>query len=587
MNHPRIGEGPDVPSYDWTEDPSPDVRDPSDWKNVIFSANGEPVRIPNRSVPADAIVRRTPHMHLSRTEPLDSGQSFDVSVYADMKSARREEVSEDIIFELPNGINSLSIEVELMTSTHFVTRSDTRQAISISRDQERSIDAVFSLEVAKNPPPSPGLVLAFFTHRGRASGKVVRTIEINEQSYVGKEAQSTGQPVAKSTQVPDSNTQISELGIRTHAVEADLNVTIVAQPNTNGRVFRCKVQTRHLPSFFNGVSSDWTPSDDSGVMVRRHMSRFTAQWNDEGGKEGLLDSLRGAGKLFWQAAPDIFKKAFWELIDGGYPLRSILIVSEEPYLPWELMIPFDQSRRSRRSLGIEFLIGRWVTAGNDDPPQRIKINNSYVIAPRYKGSKALKSSDETNYLLENFSGEEISPARIKSFQEKVVAKPVSLFHFACHGSAELTGADGEAVPLQSIELDDGENFDAAQVFGMPEEVEEAFRDSKPLVFLNACKVGQQQPELVGIGGFAPSFISLGANAVIAPLWSVKDAIASKIALEFYKSIYESPSDPFSEILRRIRSKSYESSEGEDTAGEDTYAAYCFYGDPLAIREQGH
>jgi hypothetical protein len=584
MNDPRIGEGPDASSYDWTEDPSPDVRGPNDWKNVIFSATGEPIRIPNRGVPADSLVRRTPHMRLSKTGPLDPGQLVDVSVYADMKPALMGEVSEDVIFELPNGIDSLIIEVELVTSTHFVILGDTRKTISISRYQERSIDAVFSLEVAKNPPPSPALVLAFFTHRGRASGKVVRTIEINEQYYAGKETQGAGQPVARSAKVPDSGTQISELGVRTHAVESDLNVTIIAQPSANGRVFRCKVQTRHLPSFVQGVSEDWIPDDDSGAMVRRHMSRFTAQRKDEEGKEGLLDSLRGAGKRFWLAAPDNFKKAFWELIDGGYPLRSILIVSEEPYLPWELMIPFDQTHSSRKALGIEFLIGRWVTDGNDDPPQRININNSYVIAPRYKGSRALKSSDETNYLRENFSGEEISPARIKSFQEKVVAKPVTLFHFACHGSAELTGAEGETIPLQSIELDDGENLDASQVFGMPEEVEKAFRDSKPLVFLNACKVGQQQPELVGIGGFAPSFISLGANAVIAPLWSVKDMIASKIALEFYKSINESRSNPFSEIIRRIRSKSYESSEGEDTRGEDTYAAYCFYGDPLAIRE---
>ena len=39
----------------------------------------------------------------------------------------------------------------------------------------------------------------------------------------------------------------------------------------------------------------------------------------------------------------------------------------------------------------------------------------------------------------------------------------------------------------------------------------------PLAFLNACEVGGQVATLSGVGGFANSFIQLGASAVIAPL----------------------------------------------------------------------
>ena len=67
---------------------------------------------------------------------------------------------------------------------------------------------------------------------------------------------------------------------------------------------------------------------------------------------------------------------------------------------------------------------------------------------------------------------------------------------------------------------------------------QAFK-SRPMVFLNACEVGRPTVALAGIGGFAAAFLELGAAAVIAPLWSVKDTIAYEVAKKFYR---EGPSD---------------------------------------------
>jgi len=60
------------------------------------------------------------------------------------------------------------------------------------------------------------------------------------------------------------------------------------------------------------------------------------------------------------------------------------------------------------------------------------------------------------------------------------------------------------------------------------------------------------PALVGVGGFGNSFVEIGASAVVAPLWSVDDKIAHKVATEFYRAVVGSPTIPFAEILRRIR-----------------------------------
>ena len=113
------------------------------------------------------------------------------------------------------------------------------------------------------------------------------------------------------------------------------------------------------------------------------------------------------------------------------------------------------------------------------------------------------------------------------------------------------------------------------VLGM-EQLEKAFEEKHPFVFLNACEVGRQVPGLAGVGGFAESFIDLGASAVIAPLWSVKDDLAHEIAREFYDRVGADSTQPFAEIMRSIRARAY-----DPLVGEDTYAAYCFYGDPLS------
>ena len=109
--------------------------------------------------------------------------------------------------------------------------------------------------------------------------------------------------------------------------------------------------------------------------------------------------------------------------------------------------------------------------------------------------------------------------------------------------------------------------------------ETIFAKKRPVVFLNACEVGRGAPALVGLGGFVSSFIRLGATAVIAPLWSVDDVAAHAIAEEFYRAVKERPGTPFSRIFSEIRAKAY-----DRKIAEDTYAAYCFYGDPYAAAD---
>ena len=59
---------------------------------------------------------------------------------------------------------------------------------------------------------------------------------------------------------------------------------------------------------------------------------------------------------------------------------------------------------------------------------------------------------------------------------------------------------------------------------------------QPFVFLNACQVGSGQQLLGDYGGLAHAFLQTGACGVVAPLWSVNDVEAKRIALHFYARV---------------------------------------------------
>ena len=80
-------------------------------------------------------------------------------------------------------------------------------------------------------------------------------------------------------------------------------------------------------------------------------------------------------------------------------------------------------------------------------------------------------------------------------------------------------------------------------------------------------------------GFGPTFIKMQAGGVVAPLWSVFDDKANSVAKEFYETLKKDPEMPLAKIVQQIRKEAY---TGELFDGLATNAAYCFYGDPLAV-----
>lgn len=347
-----------------------------------------------------------------------------------------------------------------------------------------------------------------------------------------------------------------ELGVDAeNAQPADLELQVIDRARDD-RHFICTVSSPWLP---DTEPEEWVLPDKAGELVTAYMKEFTAKGIEPASR---LLSLRGAGVELWRdAAPEAFRHAV-TVLTGIEKLETIQIVSEERNIPWELMIPDDGDERP---LGVRHSISRWF----ERPPMRAAgapAANARVAAPNHNMPPArLKhAKSEAELVRDALAGDRLDSTSAAKIATQLQAWDGTVLHFVCHG---VSG------PPQALYLDGMERLTSTQVSAMSK-LRETWCRSAPVVFLNACEVGRPAPALSGAGGLVKSWADVGAGAVIAPLWSVRDETAHKIACEFYRRITTEPATTYAEIVRDIRAKAYD-------LGDDSYAAYCYFGSPAA------
>jgi hypothetical protein len=512
-------------------------------------------------------VRRTPHMDVNTDVPIQPGTEFQVYVFADQEQARPGESKEDIVLLAPYEIKEFYLDVWLFTTEHFEVVQKPLDKLRIHREEAASNRLAFTVRTRtvdelnalqdKLPTLHKGSITAcFLSHDGDPCGRVGRVVEL---AIATPATLKLVEGKANRAMVPEPKHSIE---VRIADKKPDMTVQVMQDEEINdGRHFHCLVVT-----CMEKTSWSWTTSAPTSEIVGSYMSNFTAT---DKSQEQLKAALRGAGIELFKASPKNFKEAFWRLVDNGLAPNTIQVITDEPHFLWELMVPTRGPER-RPALGIEFTIGRWVNGDATSPSLQIPITDSYVIAPSYQGGKKLKLAEaESKMVCDKFSGKPIQPATFDSIISQLNARGVSLLHFACHGKAV-------GISDQVIELDEDTEMTPDELLGA-DVFESYFRSKQPLVFLNACEVGRQRAALTGAGGFPAVMIGLGARAVIAPAWSVKDTIAHEIATRFYSELEANPGKSLAAIFQEIRKDAYDK-------GEDTYAAYCFFGSPLATRQ---
>jgi CHAT domain len=501
---------------------------------------------------------RTPHLDVP--DKVAPGETFQALVYADREPGRKGETTREIKIKTPAGVEAVELSVWLAVSEHFeLTEKQRIKPFPIVVADSKTEPVAFGVRAKPNPPagePGPAIT-AHFAYGGRGCGSVGRGLQVGEA------------PPKVRPRLPRGIVETDQT-----ATEPDLTVHVTAASLDETRRFTCVVTSPHLPAYEQGKHGEWRLVKATGDLVREHMESFT---DESIPPAQLTNRLRGVGVELFELSPPVFREAFWSLIDAKKPLRTIAIKSQEPYVPWELMVPKRDGDPERRpALGVGFVVGRWVAGEGGSPPQRIALSDSCVVAPRYQGAKNFDNAPaETELVCGLFPGRPLDPpASWTALNDALVAGGASLFHFICHGAD-----DGRSLRLGA---EAGKNEDGKLTLAELEDweaAEEAFRKHRPLVFLNACEVGRVAPSLLGTDGFAARFGDLGASCVIAPLWSVEDGAAHEVAELFYQAIEagKQSGEPanLAAILSGIRQKAY------DQSGSDTHAAYCFFGDPLA------
>ena len=315
--------------------------------------------------------------------------------------------------------------------------------------------------------------------------------------------------------------------------------------------------------YLNDPLGSFPVAVDAWDYAQKRLEGFRAV-KDEPTPEDKIRRAEDIGVALWWDLPDDFHDFYWkELHDQDV---SIAIYSQEPYIPWELVKPQrERGGEQAEFLGVSFRMARWKQALPFPDP--LTVSGFSVIAPEYGPASGVRplpaAQDEAKDLVSEF-GATIVPGDRASVRALLESDGgIQLIHFAGHGEYDPESKDDTVIRLSDQAL-------------VPLDINRATigRTSRPLVFLNACEVGEQGWALTRIGGWAEAFCDVGFSGFVGPYWAVNDRVARKAANLYYSAL--SDGRTVGEALRDIRRQFY--SDAEDR-GHPSWLAYTLHCQP--------
>ena len=263
-----------------------------------------------------------------------------------------------------------------------------------------------------------------------------------------------------------------------------------------------------------------------------------------------------------QLMPEALREKLWEVRDS---ISSIIIQSEEPWIPWELcrLVGHEGGRIVEGPFLCEaYTVTRWLPGVGLKRP--LSLRKIALVVPDDSGLPL--AVPERDFVLSLAGrGRKVTalPATFAAVQDAFAEGAFDGWHFTGHGAARDENPDKSAMVLVG-----GEALTPETVSGRGANV----GASHPLVFINACQVGRSGMALTGIGGWANRFVEAGAGAFIGAYWSVFDEPAYRFAREVYTRLLDGT--PVGEAVRDARL-------AIRAPGDPTWLAYTVFADPLA------
>lgn len=308
--------------------------------------------------------------------------------------------------------------------------------------------------------------------------------------------------------------------------------------------------------------------------------------------QSIFDELIGYGRTITSRLPQVVVDAIRAMLsDATEQAPSILLLTQEAYVPWELAVPPAEAPAwgtvhggTSPFLGAHAAISRWPISENQKPSQirrpSLAVARQATITADYTGVHfwpvLTHAQEEAASLAATYGMSEVTGSEATVRACLNAETPYEVLHLALHGQHDpdgledglvLVGADVSGQPAAVF-------FSSGRVQGLDNTAAHSF------VFLNACQVASGENVLGGYTSFATNLLAIGASAVVAPLWNVDDDVAAQISARFYAQAYAQPAVPIAEILRRERaSYTPERVESGDLLATPTLIAYQCFGHP--------
>jgi hypothetical protein len=274
--------------------------------------------------------------------------------------------------------------------------------------------------------------------------------------------------------------------------------------------------------------------------------------------------LTAIGNSLWdELISDPLKDEYWEFKTR---VKSLLITSEEPWIPWEMIKPY----RNNENGDVEqepfwcqqFALSRWLSMGGT--ADEMIIGRVRPIAPT---STNLPWVKEELLFIEQLSTlcSGITPLTVFGTRLQVLDcftnEEFSLLHFACHGTFDATSPNNSAIKLSDGEL-------------RPSDIQVQFkgRRPRPMIFINACHGAREEFSFTGLGGWATKLVKARVGAFIGAMWEVSDELALQFAKTFYTKLLKE-NESIAESFRLAREDIRKAAPYNST-----WLAYSLYAD---------
>jgi hypothetical protein len=349
---------------------------------------------------------------------------------------------------------------------------------------------------------------------------------------------------------------------------ADLTLVVLKESYRGGVALRYRLTTGD-----GGVVSDFGPhaldADPGGYVHARfaEIQQLAAGPGTWGAPERLRLERIGAD-LYESLVPTALRDVLW---DSGR-VQSLLVETEEPWIPWELCrmtAERDGRTVSRGYLCELYEMSRWLPGSRR--VRELRASRVGVVAPRDSG---LPSSPAEVAMLEGLAADGLVVDRVKATYASVIQALEShrydVLHFVGHGrnTVPTDATQSEFALSGRWRLTPSDLSGETRNLGL----------AAPVVVMNACQVSQASMALHGIGGWAAAMTRAGAGAFVGTHWDVRDDLALEFATAFYQQLRTST---VASAVREARAVVRDKGDGDPT-----WLAYTVHAAPDARCEFG-